>query len=294
MPVFNDVEFIEKSIVSLLNQTEKRFILFISDDGSTDGSAAICKKYEAIDPRIIYYKQPKNLGISKNMEFLLKQADTPYFMWAADDDLWNPTFIEKHIYSLENNEKSIVSFNRYDTIDENDVVFLNDNFNYSSNFRIVQLLKLALFSDDIFGYGVFKTEKIKKVKFPIWWWPTKNTPFNNIYPSLIFYLNNGKYLHLDEVLFYKREKEIGNINYDITSGGKGVFEIVNYSIRRFYLVIYSTFQCLKSTTWWNALLIFPILLCKWFMLDTFILLKRVLIRKFKVLKSKLVSSCASL
>ena len=48
MPVFNDVLFIEKSIKSILSQTFRDFILIISDDGSTDGSELICKKYEEL------------------------------------------------------------------------------------------------------------------------------------------------------------------------------------------------------------------------------------------------------
>jgi len=103
MPVYNDVNFIEKSLESILNQTHQNFELIISDDGATDGSDLVCKKYAAKDPRIIYIRQPKNLGISKNMEFLYSQATKKYFMWAGDDDLLAPAFIETLINSLERN-----------------------------------------------------------------------------------------------------------------------------------------------------------------------------------------------
>ena len=72
MPVFNDILFIEQSIQSILNQSFKDFIFILSDDGATDGSAEICLEYAKQEPRIKYVKQKNNLGISKNMEFLLK------------------------------------------------------------------------------------------------------------------------------------------------------------------------------------------------------------------------------
>src|SRR5690554_7612694 len=82
MPVFNDVDFIEESILSVLNQSFSDFELIISDDGSSDGSADICKQYAEKDSRVRYVRQAKNLGISKNMEWLLNQSKNKYFVWA--------------------------------------------------------------------------------------------------------------------------------------------------------------------------------------------------------------------
>jgi glycosyltransferase involved in cell wall biosynthesis len=268
MPVFNDIDFIEQSILSILNQSEKRFILIISDDGATDGSAEICLKYTNLDKRIKYIKQSKNLGISKNMEFLVNQSNTIYFMWAADDDLWHPNFIEKHISALEKSKNAIVSFGKYNLIDENNCAIGEINNDFSSNFKIIQLIKLIWLEDDGFGYGVFKTNKIKSVKFPIWLWPNKKTPYNNIYPSLCFYLNNGKYLHNTEILFHKRVKVGKNINHKITGSGSGFFELLSFYLRRLNLVFYSSLQASKSQFFWNPLIVFPFMLFKWFFISS--------------------------
>ena len=45
MPSYNQVEFIEKSILSVLNQDYKNFELIIIDGGSNDGTIEIIKKY---------------------------------------------------------------------------------------------------------------------------------------------------------------------------------------------------------------------------------------------------------
>lgn len=280
MPVFNDVDFIEASLLSVLNQTRKDFVLILSDDGATDGSTEICLKYAALDNRIVFHRQTKNIGISKNMEFLLHQAKTPYFMWAGDDDLIHPDFIAKHIQHLEEHPNAIVSFSEYAIIDEVDAIQKVHAIHYGSPFRFFQLLKLVYFENDGFGYGVFVREKIKNVTFPIWWWPNKNTPYNNIYPSLCFYLNRGRYIHLNELLFEKREKSGRKINHKISGAGNGYKELVSFFIRRFYLVHYSFLQVLKSPTFYNAFLIYPFMLVKWFFYSSFAML-------YSSLKSKL-------
>lgn len=281
MPVFNDIDFIEQSIVSILNQSEKRFILIISDDGASDGSEEICKKYASIDQRIKYIRQEKNLGISRNMEFLIAQSGTEYFMWAADDDLWHQDFISEHISNLEKDYFGVVSFGQYDLIDEDNFKIATVNVNYSSFFRIVQLFKLMWYFEDGFGYGVFRTERIKTVRFPIWWWPNKKTPYNNIYPSLAYYLNRGRYLHSNKILFYKRVKVGNKVNHQIGGSGNGISELLAFYCRRFYLVCFSTVQILKSFRFWNAIILFPFILGKWFIYDSLKMTIESIFNKFR-------------
>lgn len=269
MPVFNDVDYIEESILSILNQSFQDFILILSDDGASDGSSEICKKFAEQDSRIKYIRQPKNLGISKNMEFLIEQANTPYFMWAGDDDLWDINFIDKHINELDKNPKAIVSFCSYQLMNDNNLSYKTVNIDYGSQFKLVQLLKLIHYEDDGFGYGVFRTKAIKGVKFPIWWWPNRKTPYNNIFPSLCFYLNRGRYLHIHENLFFKRVKTGSKVNHIISGSGNGYKELISYYLRRLYLTVYSAIQILKSPFFFNAFLVFPFMFVKWFVYSSF-------------------------
>lgn len=55
MPVYNGAEFLEDTIQSVINQTEKDFELIIINDGSTDHSEEIILSFS--DPRIRYFKQ---------------------------------------------------------------------------------------------------------------------------------------------------------------------------------------------------------------------------------------------
>lgn len=266
MPVFNDKAFIEEAISSLLNQTYSDFILIISDDGSTDGSQFICESFDAKEERVKYIRQHKNIGISKNMKFLLNQCQTEYFMWAADDDYWDKKYIEKLIYLLDKNPNSISAFCTFQQVDEvGNPISQPLNFDYSAPTSFDRLEKLIKNPNDSFGYGIFRKEKIKSVEFPIWWWPNQKDPYNNIYPSLCFYLSCGQYIqYTGEPLFFNRFKNNHNINHQ-TPFKKGSFiELMAYSIRRLNLVIFSIKMVIKGSDLRLALAITPELFYEWF------------------------------
>ena len=62
MPVYNDENFLPESIESILGQTFTNFEFLIIDDGSTDNSLKIIKKYQKKDKRINIKINKKNLG----------------------------------------------------------------------------------------------------------------------------------------------------------------------------------------------------------------------------------------
>ena len=107
--VFNSETSIKNALNSLLSQTYTNFELIISDNASTDSTPEICKEYLQKDKRIRFYQQKKNMGPWSNAMFVLEKAKFGYFMWAATDDIWQPTFIEKNIAVLESNHNVVGS-----------------------------------------------------------------------------------------------------------------------------------------------------------------------------------------
>ena len=269
MPVFNDVDFIEASIQSILNQTFKDFVLIISDDGATDGSEKICAKYAELDNRIQYIIQPKNLGISKNMKFLLESSQSEYFMWAGDDDLYAPTFLESCVQLLGQNQDSVVAFTKYNTIDEQGNTLREiKKPSFSNNNPFQRLKALINDPDDGFGYGLCKTKLIREVQFPTWWWPNKKTPYNNIYPTLCFYLAKGNYYEsTEESLFFKRVKTEENTNHKLIGQGNAFYETFAYTIRRFNLITFSSREIRHAHSFGLMLRVYPNLYFKWFVLS---------------------------
>ena len=118
MPVYNGEKFIRKALDSLLAQTFTDFELIISDNASTDGTSHICKKYAAMDDRVRYIHQPKNMGALWNFRFVLNEAKAEYFMWAAHDDVREPSFIDCLVRALDTHPQAVLAFTGFDNIDD--------------------------------------------------------------------------------------------------------------------------------------------------------------------------------
>lgn len=93
LPVFNGEKYISHALKSLLSQTYKNIEINISDNASTDKTAIICKTFTRNHPEIKYFRQKKMISPIDNFNFVLSKAKGEYFMWAADDDYWSPSFI---------------------------------------------------------------------------------------------------------------------------------------------------------------------------------------------------------
>ena len=63
VPVYNTKEYLPKCIDSILVQNSTIFELILIDDGSTDGSDAVCDDYASVDERVITLHQ-ENSGVS--------------------------------------------------------------------------------------------------------------------------------------------------------------------------------------------------------------------------------------
>mgnify|MGYP000860375097 CR=1 FL=1 len=106
MPVYNGADRMRRALDSILAQDFNEFELFISDNGSTDGTLGICEEYAARDSRITYYQRDRNYGISDNFDFSASRATGKYFMWVHDDDQWEPNFIATLVRELESDPQA--------------------------------------------------------------------------------------------------------------------------------------------------------------------------------------------
>lgn len=85
VPIYNVESYLEKCIESILNQTYRNLEIILVDDGSTDGSGAICDEYRKKDARIkVIHKQ--NEGLVKTRKCGLFQAKGDYIGWVDADD----------------------------------------------------------------------------------------------------------------------------------------------------------------------------------------------------------------
>jgi glycosyltransferase involved in cell wall biosynthesis len=86
MSVYNDQDNISNSIKSILGQTYKDFEFLIVDDCSTDNTYEEIKKFTT-DPRIKLYKNSKNIGLTKSLNFLIEKSSGKYIFRQDSDDV---------------------------------------------------------------------------------------------------------------------------------------------------------------------------------------------------------------
>lgn len=108
LPVFNGEPFVSDAIEAILAQTHDDLVLVISDNGSTDGTEEICRAFAARDRRVTYERQPENRGAAWNYNRTVALTSTPFFKWAAADDLLAPTCIERCYQTLITAPLSVV------------------------------------------------------------------------------------------------------------------------------------------------------------------------------------------
>lgn len=118
LPVFNAERHLEETLASLLNQNYPNLEILISDNASTDRTAEICKTFCGKDSRIRYFRNEKNVGMTKNFNRLAESAKGDYFMWAGAHDRWEPDYVGALVRRLNENPSVVLAIGKLLEIDE--------------------------------------------------------------------------------------------------------------------------------------------------------------------------------
>ncbi len=100
LPVYNGANYLAQSLDSLLGQSYADFELIISDNASTDDTAEICHEYARRDSRVSYFRQPRNVGLAPNHNFVADKARGELFKWASNDDLYGRDLLKLCVEAL--------------------------------------------------------------------------------------------------------------------------------------------------------------------------------------------------
>ena len=110
VPIYNAEKYLNKCIDSIINQSKKELEIILINDGSTDNSETIIKKYN--DKRIKYFKN-KNQGIGKTRNFGIEKATGKYIMFLDSDDFLELNACEKMFEKAEKDKLDIVICDYY-------------------------------------------------------------------------------------------------------------------------------------------------------------------------------------
>jgi len=106
MSVYNVEKYIEEAIESVINQSigfERNVQLILINDGSTDDSEEICKKYQKIYSENIIYKKQTNKGLSGARNTGLKYVQGKYVNFLDPDDMLSLNALEEVYVFFERN-----------------------------------------------------------------------------------------------------------------------------------------------------------------------------------------------
>lgn len=97
IPTHNRAKYMEKAIKSVLNQTYKNYEIIVVDDGSTDKTEKIAKKYVKKHKRKVRYIYQKNKGPSAARNTGIGNAKGKYIAFLDSDDEFLPKKLKKQM-----------------------------------------------------------------------------------------------------------------------------------------------------------------------------------------------------
>ncbi|MBQ9690850.1 MAG: CDP-glycerol glycerophosphotransferase family protein [Eggerthellaceae bacterium] len=110
MTIYNTAQYLPDAIESVLNQTlgfKTHIELILINDGSTDNSAEICKKYQQEYPENIVYKEQENKGAAAAANAGKRLARGRYVSFLDSDDMWDKYALKRLVSFLDEHEHEI-------------------------------------------------------------------------------------------------------------------------------------------------------------------------------------------
>ncbi len=109
IPVYNSEEYLGETLESVVAQTVgmDAIQVVIVDDGSTDGSAAICRSFQERYPANVVFHQQPNGGVSSARNAGLDRASGRIVTCLDSDDQWAPESFAYAVDFFDNQENNV-------------------------------------------------------------------------------------------------------------------------------------------------------------------------------------------
>jgi len=149
MTTYNGEKYLVEQLESFLSQTQKPDELVVCDDGSSDNTIKILRRFQEKAPFIVrIYENTENIGCTLNFSRALELCEGDIIFLSDQDDVWFPEKIEtiKQIF-LASREIMLV-------INDQEIT---DSLLSPSGFTKLGQIRSAGFSSDIFGTGCCTT-----------------------------------------------------------------------------------------------------------------------------------------
>lgn len=115
VPTFNRHDYLKVTIASALNQRFADFEIVVVDNASEVDPEDVIAGFN--DPRLRYYRNASNLGVTGNIIAASERARGKYVAILGDDDVWDPDFLAALVAPLEADDSLALAFCDHGIID---------------------------------------------------------------------------------------------------------------------------------------------------------------------------------
>lgn len=129
IPAYNAEKFIERTILSAINQAYKDIEVIVLDDGSTDSTGDMVRKLQKKDSRVRYYYQ-ENQGLALSRNRLCEISQGEYIAFLDHDDEWFSDKLELQLELFKTKPSIALVFADMLSVSEDKA---KDSFRYFSN-----------------------------------------------------------------------------------------------------------------------------------------------------------------
>ena len=206
IPVYNVEAYLKKCVDSVLQQTYSDIEVILVDDGSTDGSGAICDEYALQDARVkVIHKENGGLSDARNQGMEVSSGDVISFI--DSDDYVSHLFLEILWEAMEKGDCDVAALKKCcDFWDGEDCAGLSEiknvkNVEYCSSHEAVE----RMFYMDIetgAPFKLYKRHTLNNVKFPVGYY------YEDVATTYKTFLNGNKAAIVDaDIYAYRKRKD---------------------------------------------------------------------------------------
>lgn len=205
IPVYNVEAYLKKCVDSVLQQIYSDIEVILVDDGSTDGSGAICDEYALQDARVmVLHKENGGLSDARNQGMEVARGDIISFI--DSDDYISPYFLEILCEAMEEENCDVAALKKCcDFWDGEDCVELAKaktvkNVEYCSAHEAVE----RMFYMDIetgAPFKLYKRHTLNGVKFPVGYY------YEDVATTYKTFLNGNKVAIVDADIYAYRKRQ---------------------------------------------------------------------------------------
>lgn len=259
MSTYNGQEYLSEQINSILNQSNKDWILYIRDDGSTDNTVKIINDYQTRYAQIKVIKDSiAHRGCAQSFLYLLTIIDADFYMFCDQDDIWLKDKIdicfkkykEEKYYSLP-----ILIHTDVRIVDKNLTSIYPSLWSYNGSSKWIGTKMVLPVYNYITGCTMFFNRKARDLCLE----HTENVVMHDAYVALCVLFNKGVIIDISEATLLYRQHE---------SNVLGAFQIIPKirKLANIWQVIrnnYKQYKMLTSITNYNLV---QFLRLKWLIL----------------------------